>query len=171
MDFLTGLANRRLFEERLALEIMLLARSGNLLSLIMLDVDHFKHYNDTYGHVMGDDCLRAIGQVLKDVAQRSSDLAARYGGEEFAVVLPDIPHGGAMRLADTIRLAIELLNIRHSASATSDRVTASFGVVTVSLDKTSNSACIVALADKQLYLAKKGGRNQVLGLDQTVSPS
>lgn len=169
-DFLTGLANRRLFDDRLALEIKRITRAGKLLSLIMLDVDHFKHYNDTYGHVMGDNCLRAVGEVLKDVAQRSSDLAARYGGEEFAVILPDIPHDGAMRLADTIRLAIELLDIRHSASATSQRVTASFGVVTVSLDKSSDSDGIVALADKQLYLAKEGGRNQVLGLNQSVSP-
>lgn len=169
-DFLTGLANRRLFEERLTQEIRRFARSSKPLSLILLDVDHFKSYNDTYGHVMGDDCLRGIGQVLKEVAQRSSDLVARYGGEEFAVILPEIPHDRAVRLADTIRQGIEGLDIQHRASATSHRVTASFGVVTVSLDKTSDAESIVSLADKQLYLAKAGGRNQVLGRDQTNSP-
>ena len=168
-DFLTGLANRRLFEERLALEIKLFARSGNQLSLIMLDVDHFKCYNDTYGHVMGDNCLRGVGQVLREVVQRSSDLVARYGGEEFAVILPDIAHARAMLLADTVRQGIERLSIQHSASATSHRVTASLGVVTVSLDKTSDSADIVSLADEQLYLAKESGRNQVRGLDRTIS--
>lgn len=168
-DFLTGLANRRLFDERLALEIKRFARAGNRLSLILLDVDHFKDYNDTYGHVMGDNCLRGIGQLLKEVAQRSADLAARYGGEEFAVILPDIPHRKAMRLADTIRRGIERLDIQHSTSTTSHRVTASLGVVTLSLDKTSHAESIVSLADKQLYLAKKGGRNQVLGVDRTIS--
>lgn len=162
-DSLTGLANRRRLDETLTLELARLRRSGACLSLIMLDVDHFKPFNDTYGHVAGDDCLRRVGLLIGSMVGRAPDLAARYGGEEFAVVLPETGADGAALMAERIRAGIEALAIPHRTSPVTDRVTASLGVVTldfsyhpeVSVDEA------IALGDAQLYEAKKDGRNRV----------
>ena len=160
-DGLTGLANRRRFDEVLAMEHARHVRSGAKLALIMLDIDHFKLFNDTYGHVRGDDCLRAVAKVLKTTLHRATDLAARYGGEEFACILPDtIPPHGAHAVAERIRREVAGLNIPHGNSPTAGHVTVSLGVITACCTQDSDPSALVSLADKQLYRAKTAGRNQ-----------
>lgn len=160
-DGLTGLANRRRFDEMLAQEYARHTRSGAELSLIMLDVDHFKAYNDTYGHVSGDDCLRQIAGVIDGAIVRVSDMAARYGGEEFVCVLPETDQNGARTIAEKIRLGIIALAIPHSGSSAASHVTASLGVVTARCFPEKSPLNIVAQADEQLYKAKSGGRNRI----------
>jgi diguanylate cyclase (GGDEF)-like protein len=160
-DGLTGMANRRWFDEMLATEISRLQRSGAPLSLILLDVDHFKPFNDTYGHVAGDQCLRQIAQVFRDFLHRKPDFAARYGGEEFVGVLPETDHDGAVALAEKIRSSVLRLAIPHKASATGDCVSVSLGVVTLDCSTLKVPADAVSLADQQLYRAKSGGRNRI----------
>jgi len=127
----------------------------------MMDLDYFKQYNDTYGHVAGDDCLRAVAQVIKETVQRPSDTPARYGGEEFACVLPMTNHSGAMHIAENIRIGIEKLRIPHSKSKAAGHVTASLGVLTVnSPDTLLSSHKLVEACDGLLYQAKQQGRNQ-----------
>ena len=168
-DGLTGLANRRRFDEVLAREHSRHVRSGASLTLIMLDIDHFKLFNDTYGHVRGDECLRAVARVLQTSLHRATDLAARYGGEEFACVLPDSDsEAGALAVAERIRQGVADLNIPHGGSPTADRVTISLGVVITRCEQTTTPDKIVARADEQLYRAKSQGRNRVclaLGMD------
>lgn len=162
IDSLTGLANRRHFDEVLKVEFRRLKRSGAALSLILLDVDHFKNYNDAHGHLAGDDCLRRVGALISGMVNRSTDLAARYGGEEFAIVLPETDAEGGFVLAERIRRELANLNIPHAASAVADCVTASLGVATVAAAEALDAKDLVALADKQLYRAKSGGRNRVV---------
>lgn len=159
-DSLTGLANRRYFDEALRTEFYRSKRSRSTLSLIMLDVDHFKQFNDSYGHLAGDDCLRQIGTTLKTIVGRLPDIVARYGGEEFVVILPETEDNGAANLAERIRKAIEKLAIPHSASDTREYVTVSLGVVTVDTTGLASPEQVVALADGAMYCAKKGGRNR-----------
>ena len=161
-DSLTRLANRRYFDEALKTEFYRLKRTGSTLSLIMLDVDHFKKFNDTYGHLAGDDCLRQIGTTLKRIVGRVPDIVARYGGEEFVVILPETENVGAETLAERIRNAVEALAIAHSASDISNYVTVSLGVVTADTSRLASPERIVALADEALYSAKKSGRNQLV---------
>lgn len=160
-DGLTGLANRRHFDDVLALEYARHARAGAELSLILLDVDHFKLFNDTYGHVSGDDCLRQVARSIDSIIVRSSDLAARYGGEEFVCILPETSQDGAVAIAEKIRQGIMTLALPHSASCAADCVTASLGVVTARCVPGKSVLHIVAQADEQLYAAKSGGRNRV----------
>ncbi len=160
-DSLTGLANRRYFDEALRTEFHRLKRSGCTLSLIMLDIDHFKKFNDSYGHLAGDDCLRRIGATLKAIVGRVPDVVARYGGEEFVVILPETEDNGAATLAERIRKAIEMLAIPHAASDTGGYVTVSLGVVTVYTTGLASPEQVVALADEALYCAKHGGRNRI----------
>lgn len=160
-DSLTGLANRRYFDEALRTEFFRLKRSGSTLSLIMLDVDYFKKFNDSYGHLAGDDCLRQIGTTLKTIVGRAPDIVARYGGEEFVVILPETEDNGAVALAERIRKAVEALAIPNSASDTAEYVTVSLGVVTVYTTRLASPEQVVALADEALYCAKKGGRNRI----------
>ena len=136
-------------------------RSGAELSLILLDIDHFKAYNDTYGHVGGDDCLRQVARTIDNIIVRATDLAARYGGEEFVCVLPETDQAGAFAIAEKIRQCIMSLGIPHSASSAADCVTASLGVVTARCAPGKSALNIVAQADEQLYAAKSGGRNRV----------
>lgn len=159
-DGLTGLANRRRFDEVLAQEHARHARSEAVLSLIMLDIDHFKAYNDCYGHVSGDDCLRRIARVIADSVVRAADFAARYGGEEFACILPETDMDGAVAIAEKIRRGIMDLAIPHCSSPTADCVTTSLGVVTIRCSADIPASDIVVLADKMLYKAKHGGRNR-----------
>jgi len=160
-DGLTGIANRRRFDEVLNQEYARHARSRAELSLILLDIDHFKAFNDTYGHVAGDDCLRQIGRVLIDCTTRAADLAARYGGEEFACILPETDRIGAVVIAERIRLAIQALGIPHKASDSADCVTASLGVITVHCKIEGSVIEILSQADELLYRAKSRGRNRV----------
>lgn len=160
-DSLTGLANRRYFDEALRTEFYRLKRSGSTLSLIMLDVDHFKKFNDSYGHLAGDNCLRQIGNILSTTVGRASDIVARYGGEEFVVILPETEDIGAKVLAERIRKAVEALAIPHSASNTAEYVTVSLGVVTVYTTNFASPEQVLTLADEALYCAKNGGRNRI----------
>jgi len=160
-DGLTGIANRRRFDEVLNQEYARHTRSGAELSLIMLDIDHFKKFNDNYGHVAGDDCLRQIGRVIADCATRSADLAARYGGEEFACILPETDRSGAIIICEQIRRGIQRLDIPHQGSDTADCVTASLGVVTMRCTIGGSVTDIISQADELLYRAKSSGRNRV----------
>jgi diguanylate cyclase (GGDEF)-like protein len=141
MDSLTGIANRRCFDATLEHEYSRLRRSNSKLSIILLDIDHFKEYNDYYGHVMGDECLRQIGKVLSYCINRDVDLAARYGGEEFACILPDTDIYSAVEIAERIRERIEALKIEHKDSPISEFLTASFGVTTVQFSHVMNYYC------------------------------
>jgi len=160
-DSLTGLANRRYFDEALNLDFHRMKRSKSPLSLIMLDVDHFKKFNDHYGHVDGDDCLRKIGMVLTSLVGRVTDTVARYGGEEFVVILPDTEENGAASLAERIRLKVEELAIPHAASEVAKVLTITLGVVTVYSTDLSSPEQIISLADDALYRAKNEGRNRI----------
>jgi len=160
-DSLTELPNRRFFDTALLKEIRRYKRTGNPLSLIMLDVDHFKKYNDRYGHVAGDECLRQIGSVLRQLVGRVTDIVARYGGEEFVAILTNTDHDGAVMLADRIRKTVESLEIPHDESKISDYVTVSLGVVTVKPPLKITPEQIVVLADEAMYNAKKAGRNRI----------
>jgi diguanylate cyclase (GGDEF)-like protein/hemerythrin-like metal-binding protein len=160
-DSLTEIANRRHFNTVLVQEIARHARSGVELSLILLDIDHFKAFNDSYGHVKGDECLRLIGQVLRECAIRPADLAARYGGEEFACILPETDCSGAVIIAEKIRRGIQTLAIHHKASTTAECVTASLGVLTMQCTAGEMADDILAKVDALLYRAKSSGRNRV----------
>lgn len=160
-DSLTGLANRRNFDQILSTEFYRLKRSGSPMSLIMLDVDYFKNFNDKYGHLAGDNCLRQIGSTLRTYVGRVTDIVARYGGEEFVALLPDTDHHGAEVLAERLRKKVEALAIPHSGSDISKFVTVSLGVVTVPTARLTSPEQVVALADGAMYCAKKAGRNRV----------
>lgn len=160
-DALTGLANRRYFNEVLESEITRAQRSGQLLSLLLCDVDFFKNYNDHYGHVAGDKCLQAIGQILLQTFKRAGDLPARYGGEEFVVIFPGLPPGTAGLLAEKLRQKMMTQAIPHAFSAAAEVVTLSIGVVEAQPSYERNAEWYINEADKALYRAKEGGRNQV----------
>ena len=160
-DALTQLANRRHFDEVLTTEYSRHVRSGGELSLIMLDIDHFKTFNDSYGHLKGDECLKQVAHVLSDCVSRTIDLAARYGGEEFACILPDTDMHGAVVIAEKIRRGIQALAIPHKASSAAEHVTASLGVVTSVCSHERTALDLLAQADDLLYRAKSSGRNRI----------
>jgi two-component system chemotaxis family response regulator WspR len=160
LDGLTGVANRRRFEEALAAEWKRAARERTSLSLILIDVDYFKLYNDHYGHLGGDDCLRQVAGALASSLRRPADLVARYGGEEFAVLLPVTDPAGAAQVAETLREEIERLHIPHARSGVADCVTASLGSATTQPQPSGDPADLVARADAALYEAKHAGRNR-----------
>ncbi|EME69526.1 hypothetical protein H261_12769 [Paramagnetospirillum caucaseum] len=170
VDSLTGLENRRRLDEVLDTELRRLRRSQGLLSLILLDVDHFKAFNDTYGHVAGDDCLRQIGSAIRGIVNRSSDHAARYGGEEFCIVLPETDHLGAMALAERIRVGVTGLRIPHRASSAADHVTVSLGVLTVKCRLGHTAKELLSMVDAQLYRAKSEGRNCIAAEHRAAGP-
>ena len=161
-DKLTGIANRLMFDDILEREFKRAQRSGDCLSLILLDVDFFKKYNDRYGHPAGDAVLRGVGRVMRDQVIRAGDLPARYGGEEFVVVLPSTGQAGAIAVAERIRQGILALGVAH-IDAPEGQLSASFGVATVTPGTQSGlaPADVVKLADLQLYEAKRSGRNRV----------
>ena len=161
-DSMTGLMNRRYFDIALNKEFYRLKRSGAVLSLIMIDVDYFKKFNDYYGHLAGDECLVKIGSLLKRIVGRAPDIVARYGGEEFVVILPETALMGAESLAEKIREAVENLYISHADSDVSEYVTISLGVVSVYPSKLFSPKQVVALADETLYSAKNRGRNRTI---------
>jgi len=159
LDSLSGIANRRYFEEILQREWSRGARNSVPLSLLMADIDHFKTYNDTYGHLSGDDCLKQVAKVLNEAVRRPADLVARYGGEEFAIVLPDTELAGAHVVAENLRLEVERLQIEHSASLVCDNITISLGGAATIPNKDRVPTTLVSEADHALYVAKKEGRN------------
>ncbi|MBK5968867.1 MULTISPECIES: diguanylate cyclase domain-containing protein [Thiorhodovibrio] len=171
-DALTGIPNRRRFDQKLTEECARLTRNDHQsLSLLMLDIDHFKPFNDNYGHGAGDDCLRRVAQALAEVPQRPADLVARYGGEEFAVILPETDAAGAQDIAERLLAAVRALNLEHAYSDVAPHVTLSIGGATHSAaeaktsPKANTKADAEALkknADAALYRAKTHGRNQFM---------
>lgn len=178
LDGLTGVSNRRAFDKTLAEEWRRAVRMGHSLSLIMLDVDHFKRFNDAYGHQAGDDCLRAVAKAIAENVQRPGEMTARYGGEEFACLLPNCSLEQAIALAEIVRRNVEALAIPHSTSDVCAFVSISSGVAHFAAPKhpcdqfTNNSELVleamhlnadhlVKAADEALYRAKKNGRNRI----------
>ena len=162
-DSLTGLYNRRYFDSALSKEYKRAKRSRRPISLIMIDIDWFKDFNDRYGHQAGDDCLRTIAREFGTVINRSHDLVARYGGEEFAIVLPDTPEVGALELAEDLRSHIASLNIRAAMDKGAPGVTISLGVASLVPDMNSEPEQLISAADSALYNAKRLGRNRATG--------
>lgn len=160
-DALTGIANRRRFDSALDREWRRCRRTGAPISLLMIDVDHFKPYNDQFGHQQGDDCLRQVARLLLDGAGRPGDLVARYGGEEFICMLPDNGMAGALTVANKLIVAVRHADIYHPRSPAGARLTISIGVATAK-DLSGAPSALIAFADKLLYAAKAAGRNQVI---------
>lgn len=157
-DGLTGLANRRSFDKAFVREPARCARDRLPLALLLIDVDHFKSYNDSYGHQEGDECLKRLSHLLRGMARRPGDVAARYGGEEFAVILPNTSADGGRQFAENLRTSVEALTIPHCRS--------SYGIVTVSIGMACEipiggvDSAILQHADAALYAAKAKGRNR-----------
>jgi diguanylate cyclase (GGDEF)-like protein len=160
IDGLTQIANRRCFDEVLHQEWQRLKREQAPLSLILCDVDFFKLYNDRYGHLAGDDCLKQVAQAIQQSTRRPADLVARYGGEEFAVILPNTTSEGAIQVATQIQTTVANLNICHDRSQVSPLVTLSMGCITVVPTDESTPEKLIVAADQALYCAKAGGRNR-----------
>ena len=168
LDGLTGIANRRRFDEYLEQEWLRAARDGRRLALILIDIDHFKAYNDNYGHQGGDACLKQVARTLDGELKRAADVAARYGGEEFVVVLPDTDSQGAGVIAEKLRGAIEALHIEHTHSKTALHVTISLGVASTVPREGGIPAALIEMADEALYKAKESGRNKVCLSENTA---
>ncbi|MBM4055766.1 MAG: diguanylate cyclase [Planctomycetes bacterium] len=160
-DALTGVANRRSFEKIYSKEWGRVARHSRPISLIMIDIDYFKLYNDTYGHPQGDVCLKQVAKALRDALKRPGDVVARYGGEEFVIVLPDTDTEGACQIAESIRVNIDTLRLEFKESLASNQVTVSMGISTTVPDINTLSDSLINSADKALYQAKSEGRNRV----------
>jgi diguanylate cyclase (GGDEF)-like protein len=161
LDGLTNIPNRRRFDEIYVHEWNRALRNKAPLSLLFIDIDHFKNFNDAYGHLAGDDCLKAVARALQASLGRTADFLARFGGEEFIILLPDTGQNGCRHLAESIRAAVEQLGIEHRASPIADHITVSIGAVTC-LDVTRcDSALLLDHADRLLYQAKNEGRNRI----------
>ena len=166
-SFLTGIANRRRFDEWIDAECRRALRGGTPLSLLLADVDHFKAYNDSAGHLAGDDALCEVARVLQNETRRAGELAARYGGEEFVIVLPGLDGEAAGQRAEQVRARVEARSIPHPRSSVSPVVTVSIGVSTLHLEAdavpvdSSAARALIQHADKALYRAKNEGRNRV----------
>jgi diguanylate cyclase (GGDEF)-like protein len=160
-DGLTGLANRRQLDKYLDAEWRRCARISAPFSLIMIDIDYFKPYNDSYGHLQGDECLKAVANALSGTIQRPGDILARFGGEEFLAILPGIDLKGAVYLAEKMRQSVSSLGMPHKASLVADHVTISAGVATEPSCRDKSTHELVKVVDDQLYRAKSSGRNRV----------
>ncbi len=168
-DGLTGLSNRRHFDEYLDMEWRRALREQSELSMLMIDVDHFKGFNDNFGHVAGDEALRRVAESIRACCSRATDLAARYGGEEFAMILPGTAAGGARLLAEKVRRSVEALGIHHDLPVAGSVLSVSIGVATLTPKAGQVSLVLVDMADQGLYQAKNNGRNQVAMV--AVSPA
>ena len=163
LDGLSGVFNRRYFDQQLATEWARSARNNSPLSLILVDVDFFKLYNDRYGHQAGDDALRTIAITLKSCLRRPADLVARYGGEEFACILPETSYDDALAMAQELERRIRRLGMPHESSSVDNVVTISVGIATRDPDALGDAQGLIGLADSMLYRAKNTGRGRVLG--------
>ncbi len=163
IDALTEVANRRRFDEYLHLEWRRAVRSRYPISLLMIDIDYFKSYNDTYGHQKGDECLKAVASEIKQHLRRPSDMVARYGGEEFSVILPETPSYSAFSLAKHIWSGVGNLNIEHTGSARVGHLTISIGAATTIPDENQSISQFIEISDKNLYKSKSEGRNRITG--------
>ncbi len=161
IDGLTGVANRRYFDELMGKEWRRLQREKDYLAVAMIDVDHFKRYNDSYGHQAGDECLRRVAAAISDCLRRPHDLLARYGGEEFACVLPQTNKAGAVKICEEMAAAVRQLAIPHQASDVADVVTVSIGVAATTAGDVQDADELIRLADSALYVAKQNGRGRV----------
>jgi diguanylate cyclase (GGDEF)-like protein/PAS domain S-box-containing protein len=169
-DGLTELANRRRFDESLDREWRRALRDRSPLSLILMDIDFFKEFNDNYGHLAGDDCLRRVAGIVHDIVRRPGDLAARYGGEEFACILADTGQRGAAALANRVRDGVKAANMPHFFSSIADHVTLSFGVATMTPEAGQSPSELIRLADNLLYAAKRNGRDQIRSRRLAIRP-
>ena len=161
IDGLTHIANRRHFDEVMEKETRRIHRMAQPISILMLDVDYFKPFNDNYGHGLGDECLVQVAKTMTHELKRPNDLLARYGGEEFVVLLPETPLAGAIKVAEDLRAAVEALNFPHKYSAVADHVTISVGVASNEVSQESAVDELLKRADAALYQAKAAGRNRV----------
>jgi diguanylate cyclase (GGDEF)-like protein/PAS domain S-box-containing protein len=160
-DGLTGVANRRMFDSVLASEWANAQRTRQPLSLILLDIDHFKQYNDHYGHIQGDDCLKRVGQALSGAASRPRDFVGRFGGEEFVLVLPETDAAAARHIAERCRQLVRQRRIAHEKSTVAPLLTISLGVGTIVPDAQERSVDFLNAVDKLLYRAKQRGRDRL----------
>lgn len=166
IDGLTKVANRRGLDKNLDAEWHRALRVKQPISLLMIDIDYFKKFNDTYGHLSGDDCLRSIGLILKSICHRVTDFPARYGGEEFIIIIPETDHQGAFAVAEMIHTQISERQIFHKTSKTSQFLTVSIGLVTLTRAESIQSPIdLIKVADEQLYKAKHEGRNRTSGIE------
>lgn len=165
LDGLTQVANRRRFNQYLAQEWKRMCQAQLPLSLILCDIDYFKHYNDAYGHQAGDECLQQVTQTINSVVKRPGDLVARYGGEEFAIILPNTNANGVIHVAKSIQTDIQRLKIEHRQSEIEEYITLSLGVSCVVPGQDSLPDTFVATVDKALYEAKAQGRNRIIFKD------
>ncbi|MCH7343098.1 diguanylate cyclase [Pelomonas sp. CA6] len=168
VDALTGLMNRRALDARLQQEIEQARRDGLPLTLVLCDVDHFKRYNDSHGHVEGDACLRSIGRLLQETCRRPSDCVGRYGGEEFAMVLPNTPRSGAMTFARALMRTVAHAQLPHHDSPVSPHVTLSGGITTCVPDASTTAEGLLIRADDALYHAKASGRNRFFSYEMQM---
>lgn len=162
IDELTGLFNRRYLDKVLKKEWRYALRTGEILSMLLIDIDFFKGYNDCYGHLEGDKCLEKVATVLKNSVLRSRDVVTRYGGEEFIIILPATPQAGAIKVAKRLQEQLALLKVEHQGSEVSDYVTLSIGTASVDSRDFINEKGIIEMADFALYQAKKQGRNRIV---------
>jgi two-component system chemotaxis family response regulator WspR len=162
VDGLTGLSNRRYFDEFMAAEWKRSSRSGTALALLMIDVDNFKQYNDTYGHLAGDEVLKTVADAVRKASERSTDIAARFGGEEFVIILPSTDLAGALHLGEKVRRDIEGLALPHRGSTTGGYITVSIGAASALPQRDDGHMRVIDDADQALYDAKRGGRNCVV---------
>ena len=168
MDPLTGLVNRRGFDRILHSEILAARRDGVPLTLMLCDLDHFKRYNDTLGHVQGDACLKEVGRVLHDVCMRPRDVASRYGGEEFALILPNTPRSGAMTFARALGKLLKSRAIAHPGSPNGETLTLSGGITTCVPDDGTSAETMLMRADEALYAAKAQGRDRFFSFEMQM---
>ncbi len=171
IDALSTLYNRRYFNTKLIDEFKRNRRSSSPLSLIMLDIDFFKLYNDTYGHQAGDKCIQEVASILQDSGNRSSDITARYGGEEFVVLLPNTDSAGARSVAELIQDRIKSRGIQHETSPVAPFVTLTIGIASFTPDRSTSPEKLITLADQELYKGKNNGRNQINCSGESTKPS
>ncbi len=160
-DGLTGIYNRRFFDESYALALRAAKRNRSSLSLFMIDIDYFKQYNDHYGHVEGDKALQLVANTLRAQMRRPTDICARYGGEEFVMLIPGFTEEQAERFAERLRTSVNDLAIAHAKSSVQEHMTISVGVCTMTPDQDSEGKTLLRIADSALYRAKKHGRNRI----------
>ena len=166
VDVLTGVSNRKHFNDYIEAEWKRAEREQSELSVLMIDVDDFKRYNDTYGHLAGDEVLRKVAEAIKESTVRPADLAARFGGEEFSVVLPATPIAGAHAVGEKVRRNVENLRVPHSASSAGGFLTVSVGGAATIPRREDSFLVVIETADVALYQAKQSGKNRVVTLGQ-----